>query len=160
MSRKRNGLPHTVEYFFNRSIPEPNSGCWIWLNAVTRNGYGAVRIENRTTRAHRLCYEVSRRVKLDRHIDVCHSCDVRCCVNPDHLFEGTRTDNMRDCANKGRIRIPGFKGEQAPASVLTESQVLAIRATSGKSQRSLGREYGVDKGTIACIIHRKTWRHI
>jgi len=129
------------------------------MNATTPNGYGVVNAGHRTTIAHRLSYEIAHGVRLPSSTDVCHTCDIRCCVNPDHLFEGTRADNMRDCANKGRIKIPGMMGEQLTQSVLTEEQVLAIRS-SGKSQRALGREYGVDKGTIACIVHRKTWKHI
>jgi len=157
--RKEIGAPYTVDFFLDRSLPEPNSGCWFWMNAISWNGYGVVNVGRRTTRAHRLSYEVSRSVHLPSSVDVCHTCDIRCCVNPDHLFEGTRTDNMRDCANKGRIKIPGLMGEQLTQSVLTEAQVLTIRS-SVKSQRALAREYGVDKGTIACIVHRKTWRHI
>lgn len=151
----------TVDYFFERSIPEPNSGCWIWLNAINeRNGYGAVRIGKKTTRAHRACYEIAHGVSLPSSIDVCHTCDVRCCVNPNHLFSGTRKDNMRDCSNKGRIKIPGLSGEDCPAAKLTELDVIAIRAAVGMSQRALGRQYGVDKGAIAHILHRKTWRNL
>jgi hypothetical protein len=157
--RKSRGAPYTTEFFLDRSIPEPNSGCWFWMNATAPNGYGVVNVGRRTTRAHRLSYEVAHGVRLPSSIDVCHTCDIRCCVNPDHLFKGTRADNMRDCAEKGRIRIPGLAGEDLPQSVLTERQVLEIRA-SRKSQRALARDYGVDKGTIAHIVHRKTWKHI
>ena len=83
----------------------------------------------------------------------------RSLVRPDVLNAPHAADNMRDCSRKGRIKIPGFAGEQLPQSVLKENQVIAIRR-SQQSQRSLAREYGVDKGTIAQIIHRKTWRHI
>lgn len=158
--RKPKGEPITADYFFERSIPEPNSGCWIWLNAVSeKNGYGVLNLAGKTARAHRISYEIHRGIKVPRHIDVCHTCDIRCCVNPDHLFLGTRKENMRDCANKGRVVMPGLYGEACPASILTERDVLAIRASS-LSQRELGRRFGVDKGTIAHIVHRKTWRHI
>lgn len=152
-------MPYTTEFFLERSLPEPNSGCWFWMNAVAKNGYGIVNVGHRTARAHRLAYEVAHGIKLPSSVDVCHRCDIRCCVNVDHLFVGSRADNMRDCAQKGRIRLPGMVGEQLPQSVLTGEQVLAIRKSS-KSQRALGREYGVDKGTIAHIIQRKTWKHI
>ncbi|MBY8918785.1 HNH endonuclease [Nitratireductor sp. L1-7-SE] len=158
--RRSAGAPITLAYFEERSIPEPNSGCWIWLGALhKRHGYGAVRAYGSTTRAHRLCFEVTSGQKLPSSIDVCHTCDVRCCVNPDHLFMGTRTDNMQDCSAKGRIVVPELRGESCPAAKLTEAQVLAIRADP-RSQRAIAIAYGVDKGTIAHIKHRKTWRHI
>lgn len=159
MSRKPIGAPYSTEFFLERSVPEPNSGCWFWMNAIAWNGYGVVNVGGRSTRAHRLSYEVFHNVKLPSSIDVCHLCDIRCCVNPEHLFAGSRSDNMSDCSKKGRIKLPGLKGEALPQSVLTESQVIEIRR-SAKSQRALGREYGVHKGTIAHIIHRKTWKHI
>lgn len=158
--RKPIGEPITVNYFFERSIPEPNSGCWIWLRAHSEiNGYGVVRTEKRTTRAHRLAYQVAFGVIVPRYLDVCHHCDVRCCVNPDHLFVGTRTDNMRDCANKGRIKVPRLEGDNSPNSKLNSCQVLAIRADA-RSQRAIARHYGVDKGTIAAIRKRSTWRSV
>lgn len=161
IQKRRHGTPITLDFFLDRSSPEPNSGCWIWLNAISWNGYGAV---NRgdgkgITRAHRLCYEIANGVTLPESIDVCHSCDIRCCVNPDHLFAGSRTDNMRDCANKGRSITPDLRGEDCPAAKLTENNVLAIRS-SGLSLRAIARIYGVNKGTIGLIVHRKTWRHI
>lgn len=160
MTRKERGTPLTVSYFLDRSVTEPNSGCWLWDGAIdARHGYGAIRYKRKTARAHRKSYEIANNCSVLPGVDVCHRCDVRCCVNPDHLFVGTRADNMRDCSRKGRIKIPGFAGEQLPQAVLKESQVIAIRLST-QSQRSLARQYGVDKGTIAQIIHRKTWRHI
>lgn len=159
--RRPRGSTLSVDYFFDRSIPEPNSGCWIWLNAISeRTGYGALRVAGITKRAHRTCFEVATGSDAPKGLDVCHTCDVRCCVNPDHLFLGTRKDNMEDCAKKGRIKLPGLCGEDCSHAVLSDSEVLAIRASVGQSQRALARRYGVDKGTIAHILHRKTWRHI
>lgn len=158
--RKPLGAPFDLDYFFDRSIPEPNSGCWIWLGAISgRHGYGVVRINRKTRRAHRMVLELSSGFAIPRELDACHTCDLRCCVNPDHLFVGSRADNMRDCANKGRIVTPNAAGEDCPNSKLTDAEVLAIRS-SRLSQRKLGAIYGVDKGTIACIQHRKTWRHL
>lgn len=159
--RRARGSALTVDYFFERSIPEPNSGCWIWLNATSAlHGYGAVRIAGKTRRAHRVCFEIANGIAPPDHLDVCHSCDIRCCVNPEHLFLGTRKENMEDCASKGRIKLPGLRGEDIACAVLSEGDVRAIRAATGKSQRALAKQYGVDKGTIAGILHRKTWRHL
>lgn len=128
--------------------------------ADERGGYGVVSTGGKTTRAHRLCYQLCQGIDLTSKIDVCHKCDTRICVNPDHLFLGSRKSNMRDCIEKGRFSyIPVLRGEQSPNSKLTEDDVRTIRADT-RSQRAIARAYGVDKGTIACIIHRKTWGHI
>jgi hypothetical protein len=157
--RRKRGEPITIDLLFSRSMPEPNSGCWIWLGAIRSNGYGAINIEKKTRSAHRLAYEIANKKSVPSNLDVCHRCDVRACINPDHLFVGTRKDNMVDCANKGRNFVPLLRGEESPNSKLTVRQVLAIRKDS-RSIRALGRAYGVDRGTIASIVHRKTWRHI
>jgi hypothetical protein len=124
MSRRQAGAPIDANYIFECSIPEPNSGCWIWLKALAANGYGVLNIDGKTVRAHRASYEVHKHVAVPSSTDVCHTCDIRSCVNPDHLFVGTRADNMQDCAKKGRIRIPGFVGEQLTQSVLTVMFIL------------------------------------
>ncbi|MGA7809655.1 HNH endonuclease signature motif containing protein [Bradyrhizobium sp.] len=151
-------MSRAVQWFLDRSSPEPNSGCWLWLNAIGKHGYGVLNINGRMARAHREAFKAAKG-EPPPGLDVCHRCDVRCCVNPDHLFPGTRTDNMRDCANKGRIVLPELRGTELPQSKLTPAQVLEIRASS-QSQRALGRLYSVDKGTIAHIVHRKTWKHL
>lgn len=155
--RRPVGAPVTVDYLLSQSIPEPNSGCWLWLGACHARGYGVIRIDRRTKRAHRVMYEIAKGVCLTSDVDVCHRCDVRCCVNPDHLFVGSRAENMRDCSNKGRIVLPILSGDRCPNSRLTSEQVLAIRDDKQQSNRALARKYGVDKGTIACIRDGRTW---
>lgn len=158
--RKPNGTPIDIGYFFDRSIPEPNSGCWIWLNADGAQGYGRMRVNGKTRNAHRAAYEIANDTILTSDIDVCHRCDTPACVNPDHLFAGTRKENMEDCARKNRIRPPTpLMGDESPNSKLTEDDVRAIRADN-RSNRALARHYGLDKGTIAAVRKRLTWRHI
>src|SRR6266702_3817658 len=85
--------------------PEPNSGCWLWTGSVNTWGYGRLG-QNRVERqAHRLSYlAFSGPIASNRKI--LHKCDVPCCVNPDHLFIGTLSDNVQDCLSKGRHRAP------------------------------------------------------
>jgi hypothetical protein len=142
----------------DRSIPVPNSGCWIWLGHL-RNGYGAFSLNNKTVYAHRKSFEIYTGQKAPEGKDICHSCDVRSCVNPDHLFLGTRSDNMRDCSRKGRLVVPVARGEDLTFSTLTENDVRTIRRSTASS-RHLAKEYGVDHKTILAVVNRKTWVHV
>ena len=90
--------------FFEKFIPEPNSGCWLWTGAICKGnaGYGQMRWKGKTQSAHRVSFEIHKGI-LPSDLDICHTCDVPSCVNPDHLFSGTRSENMVDCVRKGRF---------------------------------------------------------
>lgn len=82
------------------SIVDAN-GCWIWQGTFSLNGYGQTSFQGNPWRSHRLAFFLAKGAIPDGH-DVCHSCDIRACCNPDHLWTGTRKENMRDCSAKGR----------------------------------------------------------
>ena len=79
---------------------QPVSGCWLW-NGGPSGGYGKVTVEQRRIGAHRAAYEAFRE-PIPAGMEVCHRCDTPPCVNPDHLFLGTRRQNMEDMMKKGR----------------------------------------------------------
>lgn len=85
---------------------ESAEDCWIWGAAIRgKTGYGCVKYNGKLVDAHRVSYMVHIR-DIPKGLLVCHTCDNRKCVNPDHLFLGTHTDNMQDCKKKGRIKAP------------------------------------------------------
>lgn len=84
-----------------RTIPEPNSGCLLWEGAVSRYGYGHVRRGGKDIVLHRLVWEEANG-SIPDGLHVLHRCDVPSCVNINHLFLGTRFDNMQDIVAKGR----------------------------------------------------------
>lgn len=90
-----------AEHLTENSIPVPFSGCWLWLLSLNRDGYGQCAIGTKSINAHRLSW-MAFRGPIPPRMMVLHSCDVRSCVNPDHLWLGTNADNMRDCFAKGR----------------------------------------------------------
>ena len=77
-------------------------GCWEWDGTRTLGGYGRAYVEGPNRSVHRYVVEILYG-PVARHLDVCHRCDNPCCCNPDHLFVGTRSENMRDCVAKGRF---------------------------------------------------------
>lgn len=76
--------------------------CWYWTGRKDKHGYGKIAVQGRDLRAHRLSYRISKGIDPGS-MCVCHICDQTDCVNPDHLFLGSRGDNMKDAIAKGRM---------------------------------------------------------
>lgn len=165
--------PTLQQRFDNKYMPEPNSGCWIWLGAVWKCRGGArgnIIVNGRPRFAYRVSYELHIGPVPDGLL-VCHSCDTPICVNPDYLFVGTHADNMLDMVRKGRWRAghcksgprkaasPYHRGETNPHAKLTAEQVRAIRASTSAST-ALASMYGVTRSTITHIRDGSTWRSL
>lgn len=87
----------------------PWSGCWIW-NKGTSNGYGGCRVGNTVVRAHRFVYE-SLVGPIALGMDLLHKCDVKLCVNPEHMYQGTDYDNAQDRIDRNPVYhmpLPAF----------------------------------------------------
>jgi hypothetical protein len=147
-----------IDRFEAKYIPEPNSGCWLWTGAINADGYaciGADAPSRKVLGAHRVSWELTNGY-IPNGLHVLHRCDVRCCVNPDHLFLGTHQDNIADCKTKGRaIRARG--GWQWKAK-LTEEQVRWIKGSRNKL-REAAEICGVSISTIWWIRNGRSWKH-
>lgn len=135
-------------------------GCWLWRGAGKGNGYGSFVIDGRTWPAHRAAYLIFNGAHPGK-MDVCHKCDNRACVNPDHLFLGTRRDNMEDCARKGRTargaRLGDRRGENGTAAKLTWDDVRSIRASDAPAKQ-LAQRFNITNDNINRIRRHDTWK--
>lgn len=151
-------------------VKENDAGCWIWQRSTCRNGYGhftnTIDGKKWNIGAHRKSYELFIG-PIPAGLMVLHKCDVRSCVNPDHLFVGTAADNMRDAAAKGRLKPPpkhgkgggGPKGERhrnAKLSAIQAAEILSLKGTATRLQ--LAKIYGVSESTVAKIHRRVRWQ--
>ncbi len=130
----------------------PIAGCWIWAGYDSNKlGYGGIRINGRQQYAHRFSWEEAHGA-IPSGMCVLHRCDVPACVNPHHLFLGSKRDNTRDMMHKRRDR---FVGERNPGCKLTDEAVQMIRA-GRDSCVVAARNHGVSRSTITAIRRGET----
>lgn len=144
------------ERFAARYEVDPNSGCWLWSGVILSNGYGQIRIDNKKWLAHRLSVFLT--TGRESPGLVLHKCDVRSCVNPDHLFEGDHRDNINDCIRKGRY--PNKGGMTAPYRKLDEASVSSIQQAilNGETQQSIADRFGICRQNVSAIKRGKSWQ--
>lgn len=144
------------------SVERDAAGCWLWQKTCHKNGYGSFALgAGHNVLAHRGAYEAFVG-PIPVGMRVCHRCDVRRCVNPDHLFLGTQSENIRDAVAKGRIdRTTRVRGSAHPSSKLSEEDVPAIlrRLRAGETKASLARAFGVSDTIIRLIERGQLWKH-
>jgi len=139
--------------------------CIEWPLSRDGKGYGQSYAAGRLPRrAHRLAW-IAVNGPIPEGLVVMHLCDNPPCVNVSHLRLGTQSDNMRDCAAKGRLSPPPrndhIRGERSPRAKVTAEDVAEIRSRCGSgraTQASLAREYGISPVQVWRIVHGLRWR--
>lgn len=160
-------IPHTVDA----------NGCWIARGYVLNSGYVQLGRDGRYWRAHRLAWTQVHGA-IPAGMNVCHRCDVRACVNPDHLFLGTTADNVADkyAKQRGANRYKRGLGRKPPyvhrgpargavnsQTKLTEQAVRDIRAlyaAGGISQQAIADRFGIHQTIVSDIVRREIWKHV
>jgi hypothetical protein len=138
---------------------EPNTGCWIWTGTLDHLGYAKISMNHKSLKAHRVIFQFLKDQHIPEGLFLCHHCDNRMCVNPDHMFVGTHQDNMDDEVRKGRQ----IKGEDYWSAKLTDTDVLEIRnrcLTTNVSFYRLAKDYDVSFNTVQKAAYGITWKHL
>lgn len=141
-----------AERLLSKVAYEPNTGCWLWTGFVNGNGYGQINYEGAPRNAHRISYLVHFG-EFDRSLFVCHVCDVRSCINPQHLFLGTSSDNSLDMWRKKRHPIENLRKK------LTVDDVRYIRK-SKETSAVLSERYGCSTRNITGVRSMELWKHV
>jgi hypothetical protein len=139
--------------FWSKTTASGN-GCIEWLGASLKAGYGLFKIAGtrHNILAHRYAYE-EKFGPVPYGMYVCHRCDNPRCVNQDHLFVGTPKDNVQDMIQKDRRVIKSLSNESSPSAVLTDKQVLEMRALRGvMTQRAMAQKFGIGTSQVSRIM--------
>ena len=137
--------------FWEKIKKSPN-GCWEWLGTKDKNGYGRIRFYGKIQYTHILSYRMNKG-EIVKGLEVCHKCDNRSCVNPDHFFLGTQAENCLDAKQKGRMHF-GFK--------LKKEEVLSIVDfhSKGINCKTIAKMFKISDSCVTAIIRGERWQRV
>lgn len=137
------------------SVQVPISGCWIWARSLGPTGYGQLFNGRQMEGAHRCSWKAFVGAIPD-DLDVLHRCDVRCCVNPHHLYLGTHQQNMDDMMQRGRnVALPGESNGFAKLTDEQVAQIAAAYATGKHTQKCIAKEFGCSQQLVSIIVRKE-----
>lgn len=131
------------------------NGCWEWNGKRNDKGYGIIRVGTYNIRAHRASYEAFK-CEIPDGLVVCHSCDNPPCVNPDHLWTGTKKQNSQDMVIKDRCNPKPARGTEHKGHKLNEMQVKSIR-NDNRIAKVIASEYGISMSLVYGIKNGDNW---
>lgn len=139
---------------FKRHYTVKESGCWEWHN-VASHGYGMFTVEARNFQlAHRVSFELFIG-PIPEGALICHRCDNRPCVNPEHLYAGSYSDNMRDAQERGQYFRERARNVRLSQTIVDE--IRALYATGAYTQKALAEKFGTAQGHISRLVHYIQW---
>ena len=149
-----------VDRFFNKVDKRKDEECWEWTGAKFNTGYGMVALKKgrrKTHAAHRISWIIQNKEPIPTGLIICHTCDNRLCVNPNHLYAGTHLQNNLDTIRRGRTNRK--LGEECSWAKISEKDARYILESTEK-QADLAQKFGVDPSTICQIKSGKRWKHL
>lgn len=140
------------------SMPEPNTGCVLWMGSCGSSGYPQLTVSDfplkpKSIRIHK--YVCEQAYGPSNGLNALHKCDVKSCINPDHLYFGTQKENIQDAY--ARNRVPDKSGENSKLNKLSWDDVDKIRS-SNETNSALAKKYKVARSRISDIRTMKSWR--
>lgn len=139
-------MPKKYENDINRitdRVVVDDNDCWIWQGSKDNHGYGmAVGYKHaKIDKAHRVSYRMFVE-EIPAGKSICHTCDVRACVNPDHLYCGTARDNARDAKERGR------QNHTSKRLTAEQKKQMALLHTEGITKQEIAETFGVSQMTV------------
>lgn len=125
------------------------TGCWEWTGRLSKSGYPLFSVKGNLWRGHRYFYKYYK--KEISNLSVCHKCDNRKCVNPDHLFLGTQADNNLDMCNKGRHR---FKSKLTLEEV---SRIKELALSKNILYKDIAQMFDINASSVCRLVKGTRW---
>lgn len=156
---KNQGMP-LEERFWLYVDKKGDSECWNWVGSV-KHGYGNLHNDKRNIGSHKLSY-ILHRGKVPEGKEVCHRCNNRACVNPNHLYVGTHKQNMQQVTADKRWLRMDHRGEKNNSAKIKATDVPIIRKlySMGKyKKKQLAHLYNISISQIGRIINKRAWNY-
>lgn len=151
-------MPKAVAPFkrlMSNFVVDESTGCWLWVSSKYRNGYGWLKVFGKTVSAHRYSYELHKG-DIPPDMEILHSCDVKNCINPDHLRIGTHAENMKEASVRGRMlsgKDHPMYGRKNPRP--NQANRVMVLGMEYSSQNEAERKLGLGSGTVRYWLKNK-----